>query len=386
MNTTPPSSSQSNPRIYTLQPFRTATALALTAPPPPPRQPLPTAVLDPAKPLLKLGLDVHLEFIMAVAQKDHASPHAPRKFTNEELLVQVRKWIAEGFQVCTVQESCGFGFVLHRALVAAGAQSFLITPIALNGARKTDKLDARALCLRLSRWLDGNADELRPIRIPTEAEQHRREGTRRRKFLGRQIRRLANHGHGQVAEYCHTKLPHRWWGERNWKKLSTLDPWVRGVLEQLRALILALEEQLGALEAELVARVKDQVIPKGLGEITTVTLDGEVCDWHRFSNRKQIGSYTGCCPGEHSSGGKRRMGSIDRMGNGRVRTLLVEAVWRFLRWQPGWHAAQRMKVKLAEGSAMKKKTVVALARLLAIDLWRWRTGRCTLEELGWVAA
>ena len=343
-------------------------------------------MLDPAKPLLKLGLDVHLEFIMAVAQKDHASPHAPRKFTNEELLVQVRKWIAEGFQVCTVQESCGFGFVLHRALVAAGAQSFLITPIALNGARKTDKLDARALCLRLSRWLDGNADELRPIRIPTEAEQHRREGTRRRKFLGRQIRRLANHGHGQVAEYCHTKLPHRWWGERNWKKLSTLDPWVRGVLEQLRALILALEEQLGALEAELVARVKDQVIPKGLGEITTVTLDGEVCDWHRFSNRKQIGSYTGCCPGEHSSGGKRRMGSIDRMGNGRVRTLLVEAVWRFLRWQPGWHAAQRMKVKLAEGSAMKKKTVVALARLLAIDLWRWRTGRCTLEELGWVAA
>lgn len=386
MNTTTPSPIQSNPRIYTLQPFRPTTALALTAPPAPPRQPLPTAVLDPARPLLKLGLDVHLEFIMAVAQKDHASPHAPRKFTSEELLLQVRKWIAEGFQVCTVQESCGFGFVLHRALVAAGAQSFLITPIALNGARKTDKLDARALCLRLARWLDGNADELRPIRIPSEAEQHRREGTRRRKFLRRQIRRLANHGHGQVAEYCHAKLPHHWWGARHWKKLSTLDPWVRVILEQLRALILALEEQLAALEAELVARVKDQVIPKGLGEITTVTLDGEVCDWHRFANRKQIGSYTGCCPGEHSSGGKRRLGSIDRMGNGRVRTLLVEAVWRFLRWQPGWHAAQRMKVKLAEGRAMKKKTVVALARLLAIDLWRWRTGRCTLEELGWVAA
>jgi len=41
------------------------------------RQPLPTAVIDPAKPLLKLGLDVHLEFIMAVAQKDHANPHTP---------------------------------------------------------------------------------------------------------------------------------------------------------------------------------------------------------------------------------------------------------------------------------------------------------------------
>ena len=89
-----------------------------------------------AKPRLKLGLDVHLEFIMAVAQKDHANPHAPRKFTRDPLVAQVKKWVAEDFQVFCVQESCGFGFVLHRELVAAGAQSFLITPIALNGKRK----------------------------------------------------------------------------------------------------------------------------------------------------------------------------------------------------------------------------------------------------------
>ena len=117
-----------------------------------------------------------------------------------------------------------------------------------------------------------------------------------------------------------------------------------------------------------------------------MTLDGEVCDWARFHNRKQIGSYTGCCPGEHSSAGKRRVGCIDRMGNGRVRALLVEAVWRFLRWQPAWQAAQRMQVKLADGPSLRKKTVIALARQLAVDLWRWRTGRCTMEELGWVAA
>ena len=352
----------------------------------PPRQPLPTAVVDPGKPLLKLGLDVHLEFIMAVAQKDHANPHAPRKFTRAGLIAQVKQWVAEGFQVCCAQESCGFGFVLHRELVAAGAQSFLITPIALNGQRKTDKLDARALCLRLSRWLDGNRDELSPIRIPSEAEQRQREGTRRRKFLGRLIRMLGNRGHGQVGEYQHVKLPGRWWGARNWRKLERLDPWVLARLTELRTLILALEEQLAALETELKVRVQAQPIPKGLGEITLVSVAGEVCDWHRFNNRKQIGSYTGCCPGEHSSGGKQRMGSIDRMGNGRVRCLLVEAVWRLLRWQPNWVAAQRLKVKLAGGGALKKKTVVALARLLAIDLWRWRTGRATMAELGWVAA
>ncbi len=111
-----------------------------------------------------------------------------------------------------------------------------------------------------------------------------------------------------------------------------------------------------------------------------------MCDWKRFNNRKQIGSYTGCCPGEHSSGGKRLVGSIDRMGNGRVRALLVEAVWRFLLWQPGWKSAAKMKVKLADGPAMRKKTVVALARQLAVDLWRWRTGCCTLADLGLIPA
>ena len=169
--------------------------------------------------------------------------------------------------------------------------------------------------------MDGNRDELSPIRIPSLIEQHHREGTRRRQFLAREIRCLANRGHGQVAEYCHVKLPHRWWGPRNWRNLASLDSWVLGVLAPLRDLILALETQFNKLHEELLARVKDQPRPKGLGELTLVTLDAEVCDWKRFNNRKQIGSYTGCCPGEHSSGGKRSVGSIDRMGNGRVRAL-----------------------------------------------------------------
>ena len=136
----------------------------------PPRQPLPAPILHPDKPSLKLGLDVHLEFGMAVVQRDHAALQAPRKFTPAQLILQVQRWVAEGLIVYVVQESCGFGFVLHRQRVAAGAQSFLITPLALNGKRKTDKLDARALCARLSRWVDSK-DELCPIRIPTEARR-----------------------------------------------------------------------------------------------------------------------------------------------------------------------------------------------------------------------
>ena len=211
---------------YILKPIMTPATLNRTAPadksvvarPVPPRQPLPTATIDPAKPLLKLGLDVHLEFIMAVGQRGHGALQSPRKLTPAQLVAQVAQWVAQGHQVFCVQESCGFGFVLHRQLVAAGAQSFLITPIALNGKRKTDKLDARALCQRLSRWLDGDPDELSPIRIPSEVEQRKRDATRRRKFLGRLIRMLGNRGHGQVGEYQHVKLSSRWWGARNWRR------------------------------------------------------------------------------------------------------------------------------------------------------------------------
>jgi transposase len=150
--------------------------------------------------------------------------------------------------------------------------------------------------------------------------------------------------------------------------------------------MVALEQQLQALEEAVLRPIQGKERPRGLGAITLVTLDAEMCDWGRFRNRKQVGRYTGCCPGEHSSGGKRLVGSIDRMGKGRVRCLLVEAVWRFLVWQPAWKTAARMQVKLAAGTAMNKKTVIALARQLAVDLWRWRTGRCTMADLGWVAA
>src|SRR5881409_2913639 len=56
----------------------------------PPRQPLPTPVRYPDKPSIKLGLDVHLEIIMGVAQREHAAPQAPRKFTPDQLVLQVQ--------------------------------------------------------------------------------------------------------------------------------------------------------------------------------------------------------------------------------------------------------------------------------------------------------
>jgi|ERR1700693_3645885 Transposase IS116/IS110/IS902 family len=112
----------------------------------------------------------------------------------------------------------------------------------------------------------------------------------------------------------------------------------------------------------------------------------EAIDWQRFSNRKQIGSYIGCCPSEYSTGPRQKLGSIDRQGNRRMRTLLVEAVWRLKKWNPGWRGFKKFPHvfsahAMARG-ATRKRAVVACARLLAVDLWRLQTGRVTLEDLG----
>jgi transposase len=337
-------------------------------------------------PNLKIGLDVHLEWIVAVVQEGNQTPKAPRRFKRAELVDQIRKWKEVGHEIWCVQESCGFGFVLHRELEAAGATSFVITPIVLaeNGKRrKTDKLDARYLCSRLSRYVEGNKTELAPIRIPSEAEQRRREVSRRREFIQKEMRRIDNRGRALLLEHCHETLPSGWWGPRKWKwNCEALDPYLKSILESLRELLLKFREQHRALTAELEKRVEGELIPKALGALTISILDNEICDWHRFKNRKQMGSYTGCCPSEYSSGGKQVFGSIDRCGNHRVRKQLVEAVWRLLRYQSKWHALKKHMKRLGDSVAQRKKVIVALARQLAIDLWRWRTGRCTLQDLG----
>jgi len=364
MNTSTSSVPQSNP------------AVAASAPP----------LASGARHVFKLGLDVDLRFVVTATQCDHGVIKPAQKFTRAQLLLWVRAQVAAGHTVHTVYEACGFGYTLHHALVGAGAQSLVTTPMRLHpeARRKNDRADATQLCVRLSRHLDGHAHELNPIRIPTPSEQERREVGRQREFFKRELRRLENHGRALRIEFEHETLPAGWAGPRKWKQLSLeCSAFVREQLEPVVAQIRACQAQMKLLTAQIEARVAHEKLPKALGALTVGLLDGEVCDWKRFTGRKAIGSYTGCCPSEHSSGGVQRFGHIDRHGNKHVRVLLVEAVWRLLRWQPNWHARQKYLEKLKHGASLKKKIAVALARQLAIDVWRWRTGRATAAELGW---
>ena len=333
-----------------------------------------------------LGLDVDLNYCVTAIRCDHGAIKPAQKLTRAQLVKWVREQVAAGHEVHTVYEACGFGYTLHEALVAAGAQSLITTPVKLSPERrrKNDRLDARELCVRLARHLDGHAHELRPIRIPSAAERERRELGRQRNFWVREVRRLENHGRALRLEFEHATLPGGWAGPRTWPKLaSECSAFVREQLEPVVAQIRAAKATIAQLTKQVEATVKAEEVPTGLGALTVGLVEGEVCDWQRFPGRKAIGSYTGCCPSEHSSGGVQRFGHIDRHGNAHVRTLLVEAVWRLLRWQPNWHARVKYREKLLHGASLKKKLAVALARQLAIDLWRWRTGRCSAADLGW---
>ena len=129
--------------------------------------------------------------------------------------------------------------------------------------------------------------------------------------------------------------------------------------------------------------MSDCSAPRGIGVRTWLTLLLEVIDWSRFKNRRQVASYTGLCPGEASSGQTRRELSIDKHGNRRVRHALIEAAWRLAMWQPNYPPLQ--KLHAAQGARARKRAIVAVARRLAIDLWRLATGQTTREKVGLAA-
>jgi len=357
-------------------------AVASSQPLHPSHRPKPAA----GRSLIKLGLDVDSHRITVCTQHDYSVIKPAAVFSPATLVAWVKERVQEGHVVWTVYEACGFGYRLHWDLMEAGAQSLVIAPIRLDTQRrrKNDGLDARALCTRLTRYVDGQKTELPVIRVPSVEEQQRRETGRQREFWRSQVNRLASHGRALRLEHEHRGLPGRWWTARNWKKLApTINPFVRELLELLCPQLQYSEKQVERLTEQLEKRVTGP-LPKGLGALTMARFEGEMCDVKRFNNRKQVGSFIGCCPSQYASGETARMGGIDRHGNKHLRVLLVEAVWRLLRHQPCWLAYRRVADRLKAGAALRKKTVIALARQLAIDLWRVRTGRATWEELGFM--
>jgi transposase len=151
----------------------------------------------------------------------------------------------------------------------------------------------------------------------------------------------------------------------------TLGPWVRGRGAELRQLLDQLEASIEPLdravekEAKQNAAALQLMSQPGVGPITALAFVLTLGPVERFQRSKQVVSYLGLNPREHSSGERRRLGSISKQGNVMMRWLLVEAGQTAARFDPELRR-QYLHLKFRRGSSVAK---VAMARILAVKLY-----------------
>ena len=124
--------------------------------------------------VIKLGIDVHQDFYVVVEQVEGTNPKPAQRFGKQGFLHWAAKLKQSGAEVHAVYEACGFGFSLQRQLSAVGIVCHVVCPQKLdehNRRVKTDGLDAKALCLKLDRFVQGNCAALAIVRVPTEKEE-----------------------------------------------------------------------------------------------------------------------------------------------------------------------------------------------------------------------
>jgi transposase len=155
----------------------------------------------------------------------------------------------------------------------------------------------------------------------------------------------------------------------------TLAGWAAQRRKDLLSLLASLNEQIEQLDqaTEKAAEENQEarlMTHPGVGPITALVYVLTLGDVTRFKRGKQVASYLGLVPREHSSSGKQRLGSISKQGNSFLRMLLVESAQAVTRLDEGFRKQyQRRCHHMAKGVAK-----VAAARRLSVRLfWMLRT-------------
>jgi transposase len=331
--------------------------------------------------VIKLGVDVHARNVVVSLQLDGALAQRAQTMLAGQLVGIARGLVQAGRRVYACQEAGPCGYGLHRQLEAVGATSYVIAPEPLQDGRKqkTDALDAAALADRLDRYVRGNTKAFSVVRVPTPEQEQARAQARLREQLKGSRHQWGARGRSLLLAHGH-HVGGAWWSERRWKALQpNLPAWLANELAVMRQVLTVLETEEQARRKSLEAAAPKD-LPKAVGALTWVLLLREIGNWHRFKNRREVASYTGLCPGVHQSGGRCRDGSINRHGNPRIRALLIELVWRLVRWQPAYPPVRKLVEGVLRGAA-RRKLAVAAARRLAVDLWRLATAQTTPAKL-----
>jgi len=279
------------------------------------------------------------------------------------------------------------GWWLHRWLTQFGVDNIIVDASSIEVNRrarraKTDRLDADKLRTMLVRHHSGER-VWSVLREPTEQEEDARR-------VHRELQRLAHERTSHINRIRALLVLHNvrpdivlagrdwpaWWQENR----EQVAPKLRAEIEREVARLTLVKDQVRSIELarrrELACGVHPMVSQltrlAAIGPTGAWVLVHEVFGWRRFSNRRQLAGCLGLAPTPYASGDTAVEQGISKVGNKRVRALLVEQAWGWLRRQPNSALTLWFNRRFAHsGARMRRVGIVALARRLAIALWRF---------------
>jgi transposase len=344
-----------------------------------------------------VGLDVHAHSIrLAAVGADELLEERTLPYDEQAVERALRRWP----RVRCCYEAGPTGFGLYRHLLERGVDCQVVAPGLVPqrpGDRvKTDPRDAR----KLARLLAGGL--LEPIYVPSPELEAARDLVRAREDA-RLDRMRDRH---RLSKFClrhGLRLPGKSWGitRRRWlAKQSFALPAEQQAFDTYLHTLDLVDQRIASLERaiaetaeqgpwrELVARLR---CLRGIDTLTALGIAAEIGDFNRFRTAQEFMAFVGLVPAEHSSGERRRQGSITKVGNAHARRLLVESAWharrrptvgyKLARRQRGqdallleraWRCQQRLHARWLRMAARGKpaqKIVVACARELAGFIW-----------------
>lgn len=316
---------------------------------------------------------------------------------------KVRLGLPADTQVKSCYEAGRDGFWIHRFIEANGITNVVIDPASIEVNRrrrqpKTDRIDAQKLAQLLARQGDGE-DVLRIVRVlPPEAEDERLLPRQlstlksKRTQTTNQIRaKLFQHGidldprRGNFAKQDFLKELDRarqWDGTRLhpellatvrmlWEQYVLLTRQMKDLEQRQRQMLR--EARAGSSESTVSQQKAAQLSSlRGVGDVGSYTLTTEFFGWRGFNNRAEVGALAGLTGTPFQSGDSDREQGISKAGNPRVRTLMVELAWLWIRWQPESRTTLWFHEHVGKaGSRSKRKAIVAVARKLLVEFWHF---------------
>lgn len=301
---------------------------------------------------------------------------------------KVRFGLDPAAAVVSCYEAGRDGFWIHRELEKAGVTNLVVDAASIEVDRrqrraKTDRLDAGRLLAQLRRFHGGERRALRAIAVPSVADEDARRPHRELERLrkertahGNRMRSLFTlHGY-RLKVGVHVPEQVRELGDR-------LPPHLRAEVLREYERWQMVNTQIHALEAELRAELAQEAPEPAIaliqhlmklcaiGDASGRLFVREFFGWRQFGNRRQLAAAAGLTGTPYASGTMEREQGISKAGNRRVRAILIEIAWGWLRYQPDSPLSLWFQERFAGSARLRRIGIVAVARRLLIDLWRY---------------